>query len=476
TARSTYAITYASLFAASNAADANTGDTLRFRVESTHNGTLTKNGVAITSGVTTLGPGETFIWTSAAGASGTTGAFTVRAYDGTVASASAITVNIGVTAIAAASAAVGSNVNISSNANGLVTVITRNDAGQTILLQQTSANGSWVRINLTSAGVPAVTGGTVTFVDPATGMTHAAVVTASGLYLLSDTGTGIWTSRNLTTEISGSPMIVGDLAKFTTTNGLNVITGHTASGDVVIYNQTGAVNGQGRGVWTATNIYAQLRNQSESTPAFTTPLSSYVTSWNGLNIAGLDSSGNIWTIWTGGGLSGWHSTNLSAVTGAPTLVGGVTAYTTSWGGINLAGVDVNGDLSVTWWVPSFGGNWVNQNFTSDFGGPSIQAGSLTSYVTSWNAMNIAGLDTTGNIVQYWWVPPSSPDQDYWRVTPITESMNSNLRRPNAGKLTGLATADSRMNLIGSNSDGHIVRLWWSPTHNWSLEDLTVLVS
>ncbi len=467
TARTDHTISYNTLFTASNATDANTSQTILFRIEDIQNGTLTKNGNPITEGVTTIGPSESLVWTSDGSASGTTSAFTVRAFDGTTASGSAIAVRLTVTAIAPNTAAQDAPVSASSNASGTVSIVTRNDAGDTILLQQPNGGGDWTRINLSEAGVPDVTGGTASFVDAATGRGQVSVVTDAGLFLLTDDGSGNWTSRNLTEELGG-PMIVGELANLTTTDGINVVGGRTAGGDLVIYNQTGGSD------WTARNLYDALRNQSEPTPTFTSPIITYVTSWNGLNFGGLDEDGNIWTVWTGGGIGEWHATNLSAITGAPTLVGGVTAYTTPWGGINLAGVDTNGDLSITWWVPQFGGDWVNSNFTQEFGGPALRPGSVASYVTNWNALNIAGVTEEGEIVQYWWVPPSSPDQDFWRVTSLTNDLDSGLRRPSGGTLTGFATQDSRLNLVGSSEDGHIVRLWWSPTTNWALEDLTAL--
>jgi hypothetical protein len=151
---------------------------------------------------------------------------------------------------------------------------------------------------------------------------------------------GVWASRNLTTELGG-PMIVGELSILSTIDGLTVIGGRTAAGDLAVYHQTDNTQ------WTSVNLYDRLRNQGETTPVFVSPISTYVTSWNGLNFAGLDSSGNIWVIWTGGGLGEWPSSNLSEITGAPKLVGSVTAYTTPWGGINVAGIDTNGDLTIT---------------------------------------------------------------------------------------------------------------------------------
>ena len=99
-------------------------------------------------------------------------------------------------------------------------------------------------------------------------------------------------------------------------------------------------------------------------PALVGPIISYVTDWNGLNIAGLDASGNIQSIWWAPGMDLWRTDNLSAITGASPIAGGLTCYLTSWGGINLAGVDASGDVTVSWWVPSFGGNWVSTNLTN----------------------------------------------------------------------------------------------------------------
>ena len=92
-----YTISYSSLFAASDAADVD-GDAILFRIESISSGTLTKSGTAVTAGSTTLGTSESLVWTPASNATGTLAAFTVRAYDGTLASSSAVQVNISVAA------------------------------------------------------------------------------------------------------------------------------------------------------------------------------------------------------------------------------------------------------------------------------------------------------------------------------------------------------------------------------------------
>jgi len=91
-------ITYAALAAAADEADAD-GDTLEFRVEAVSTGTLTKSAVAVIPGTSTLATGETWVWTPASNANGTLNAFTVKAYDGTTASSTAIQVQVTTTAV-----------------------------------------------------------------------------------------------------------------------------------------------------------------------------------------------------------------------------------------------------------------------------------------------------------------------------------------------------------------------------------------
>ncbi len=97
TKNTAFTISYATLLAASNAADAN-GDTLSFRIEAVSTGTLTKNAVAVTAGSTLISSGESVVWTPATNASGTLAAFTVKAYDGSLASSTAVQVNVSVAA------------------------------------------------------------------------------------------------------------------------------------------------------------------------------------------------------------------------------------------------------------------------------------------------------------------------------------------------------------------------------------------
>lgn len=86
-----FTITHQSLSSAANASDPDS-DPISFRVESVTTGTLTKNGVAVVPGATILSTGEALVWVPASNANGTLNAFTVKAWDGQVASATAVQV------------------------------------------------------------------------------------------------------------------------------------------------------------------------------------------------------------------------------------------------------------------------------------------------------------------------------------------------------------------------------------------------
>ncbi len=64
-----------------------------------NNGTLTKNGLTVTEGVTTLSVMESLVWTPSSGDTGSVEAFTVRATDGAQSSDTAIPVVIDVNSV-----------------------------------------------------------------------------------------------------------------------------------------------------------------------------------------------------------------------------------------------------------------------------------------------------------------------------------------------------------------------------------------
>lgn len=94
-AHTAFPITYADLAAAADEADIDC-DELSFRIEQVLSGTLKKEPAAVTPGSTTLASGESLSWTPDEYGTGVE-AFTVKAFDGLLASASPVTVKVDVT-------------------------------------------------------------------------------------------------------------------------------------------------------------------------------------------------------------------------------------------------------------------------------------------------------------------------------------------------------------------------------------------
>ncbi len=158
---SAFSIPYTSLAAAANESDAD-GNAIAFRVEAISSGTLTKNGVVVTEGVTTLASGESWVWTPDLNANGNgLNAFTVVAYDGFITSASPVQVKVDVAAVNdAPTLSISAIPAVDEDANlSLQNYVTMNDvdaASGNMVVTMTVSSGT---INLTN-----VTGG----VNPAT--------------------------------------------------------------------------------------------------------------------------------------------------------------------------------------------------------------------------------------------------------------------------------------------------------------------
>ena len=280
---------------------------------------------------------------------------------------------------------------------------------------------------------------------------------------------GSWTFRNLTEEIAGAAVIQGDVTVFLSTDNLVHVAGFDASGDLVMFAQDGN-SAAGHFNFTFTNLAEDhLRANGMQMPQFVGGFVSYVTAWNGQNIAGVDPSGDIQAVWWSPGLPHWRVDNLSEQTGAPPITGALAPYLTSWGGINLAGADASGEILVTWWVPGFE-TWLTNNLTAEFSGPRMQADSISSYVTSWDGLNVAGIDENGHLTVYWW----APGLDVWAVSPLSELI------PDAtvpdGRIRGVTVeATGSINLLGAAPNGDVLRYWWQPGEpGWAVQNLTEL--
>ena len=306
-----------------------------------------------------------------------------------------------------------------------------------------------------------------TFHDPKSERSHVALIASDGVVLLSpDSPTGV--IANLTQQLVdvGATAIVRAPTSFVTQDQLVFLAGFDPNDELVMYWQTGSVDAAGEQIWSFTNLdRAHLQPQGLQRPRLADQIVSYVTPWNGLNIAGLDDRGNIWGVWWAPGLPQWRLTNVSDVTGAPPLFGGLTAYVTPWGGINLVGLDADGHVSAMWWVPGFDGEWRLNDLSGELNHPGLLADSVTSYVTPWGGTNIAGLDTNGDLVVYWW----APGLDRWVVSPLSGLV------PDAvlplTSIEGLASPNGLISLFGLTDGQQPIRYYWQPGGEWQVEYL-----
>ncbi len=372
----------------------------------------------------------------------------------------------------------------SADAEGRITLTFVNPSGHAVMMQR-SPSGAWTKESLDVTAPPVLTTGnryaTHTWVDMHDGKSYVSVTSPQGLFVV-DTGRTPLAVRNLTTEAQvNSPSasaITGPSTVFASgLDGTVNIVGLNVGGELVRYFQTGAVNND-QAVWAFVNITrAELTPNGIETPEFASNLISYVSDWGGLHVAGLDAAGEVNAVWWAPGAPHWWSNNISQQAQAPPFMveAGLTAYDTPWGGLNLAGLDEQGNVIVQWWAPELGaGNWITTNLTEMFGGTALDPVGLTSFVLPWGALNVAGVTPEGDLVDYWWMPGF----DHWVITSITDST----AEPNPERLTGAMAAVGAPNgvasIIGQSASGDIVRYLWQPGDGgtWHTENVTAIAT
>ena len=345
--------------------------------------------------------------------------------------------------------------------DGRLLVGSISDDGRALLFWR-GGGGGWSAVDLSAGSATAspVLGVRV-WADASNGDAYAAVATRNGLVVYREEAPGVWVSRGLTGELPGASAVVRGLEVFQSRDGRAHVVGINESRDVVLYEQAG---GSGRGAWSFVNLSSSVEDRGLVAPVFAGSLVTLVTPWNALNIAGLDGSGSIKAIWKAQGTE-WSTADLSASTGAPALAGGLTAFTTSWNAMNFLGADADGNVDGVWWTDDTA--WRRTNLTASVAGgaPRLDAASVTSYATPWNAMNIVGRNAAGKVVVYWWTPGTRR----WQIAPLSDVI------PGSPIPSGPMNGDSSsggMSVVGTAVGGQLVRYGWEPGEGWRAENLS----
>jgi len=346
--------------------------------------------------------------------------------------------------------------------------------GSQAVFQKDPSDGTWY-VSALAVKNPRPDGvSTETFIDPKNGVTFAAVPTSTGVLLYTNVGldTGSWFVRNISLEIGGLPTVSGVMTSFfSPTTNLMYLAGLAVNGDLILFEQTGATDSNGNYVWTGRNLAAtDLADNGQTMPEFDGLITSYTAPWNGLNIAGVDRDGDLHSIWWAPDQTRWQSSNLSEITGAPPLVGRVTPWVTSWNAINLVGTTTDGDVVATWWLPEFAGDWRNDNLTTLIDGPKLVNNSIDSYFKAWGGQNIAGIDkVTGDLIIYWWAPGLA--DDLWQVANLTEIAGTSVQP--IGSVSVASAPGGDTDVFYTTSGNEVARIGWDiGTDIWSFQNIT----
>jgi hypothetical protein len=295
------------------------------------------------------------------------------------------------------------------------------------------------------------------------------VVSSDGALFVFEVDAGSEAEAEALSGFDGRTAIVRGMTTFTNAEGVAHIAGFDVEGDLVIYYRNTGESIVDAVGWRFDNLsQTHLQPQEIPTPAIVSDLTAYTTSWSGMNIAGLDDAGHVHAIWWSPESVFWKATDLSmaAEGGVVTFVGNITAFVSPWETIHIAGTpDTTSGPAVLWWAPVFGGAW-QYNTISTVDGPRVEPGSLTSYVAPWGGLNVAGHSEQGDVVVYWW----SPEAMQWVSEPL-----GNGSVDIGGRLSSLVELGDPVtqNIYGRELDGSLMHLAWNPGDaDWVFENVT----
>ena len=460
-AGSEWSLGHADLLAAATAQDPE-GEALRFEIVQVLTGPMTRGSGAMIVAGDRISAGDLIRWTP--GEAGDFDLAVVRVWDGFSWSSDTRVLRVSVDAAPTPPAPPATEDVVGTGDDSGGTWFVRRDAGGAINLFE-RVGDAWSRIDLTGLATGDVSPGVTVWVDAFTGLLNVAMVTSGdGLVVLERGADDVWQSVQLAEGLEGAEAIATNLVRMTAGDGRVTLAGQTAEGELVTYQQ-GVLDGDGRATWSFSSIGDDLASAGVSMPTIVGGFTSFVTAWDAHNIAGLNEAGEIIAFWWAPGRDSWAMTNLSAATGAPAITGGLTAFLTPWGGINVGGVNADGELVVTWWVPSAQPQWRTTDLTAAAGGPKLSDAGVSAFVTPWGAMNVAGFREDGTMVVYWW----APGRTGWSTAAIGDQMTGAPSIERA--VTGISSATGQISVAGLAESGELVRYWWSPGESWTYEVL-----
>ncbi|MGE3107034.1 MAG: sugar-binding protein [Phycisphaerales bacterium] len=233
--------------------------------------------------------------------------------------------------------------------------------------------------------------------------------------------TNQWWSENLTAG-NAQPGMSGDMTFYSPSWGTIHIAGLNALGEAINYWWAPA-----EPWWHYTNLTSSFGG-----PTLAGGLTGYVSGWDGLNLAGLDADNNVVVYWwapgieniNGGDPGKWLTQNMTTDFAGPKIFGQLDAYVTPWGGLNVAGTNAAGEVYTYWWAPGLPdepNRWRVTNITQVSGGTPVVAGIEVGISPYDGGINLIGIDSQNHLQLMRWKPG-----DVWRSYDATTSTGGSL--------------------------------------------------
>lgn len=222
--------------------------------------------------------------------------------------------------------------------------------------------------------------------------------------------------------------------------------------------------------WSFMDITAsQLAPQGLETPALVGEVTAFVTSWGGLNITGLNADGQIEMAWWSPGMRAWHASNISTNAGTPILAGDLSVVVTQWDAVHINATTRTGDVVSTWWRPRFNG-WAMNNLSEETSLPPVNDAYTSSVVDRNGTMRIVSRTSEAEWHMLSWNIGDGPSWTHENITLRFSSSSLPISRLSTS--VGLGGLDG---LLSVNQDGHLIRFDWLLDGDFDFENLSLLI-
>ncbi|MBX3315558.1 MAG: hypothetical protein KF902_01700 [Phycisphaeraceae bacterium] len=210
-------------------------------------------------------------------------------------------------------------------------------------------NAPWTVTDVAEAsGGPRANGPLLTWFDSRTGLARAAASTDRGLTVYSELANGMWTFEVLGETLGTGTVLRPEIATTTGPGGSRNIVGLSTEGDLIRYVLPRSPGAS----WNEWNLSEnQLDWRGLATPQYIGRIVATATSWGGLNIAGIDSSGHLVTVWTSLTAGRWYISNLSEYAGVTSPLTGLDVAAAGSRGIHFSAINASGKITIVSWKP-----------------------------------------------------------------------------------------------------------------------------